>query len=365
MNNKNDRKKGYINNDSLMKLAKGYLDNGEYSKVEDTYHDLLGFQNVTINFIVAKSQALRNQHRLKEAIQLLEKAVEIGVFNSKVLYVLAAFYRDRKNWCKAEKCIWDVVKSDKEYSTSIAFASFAADILRKQGYVNSARSIITSAIYLAESSEKNVPLSAFAIQYELEYEATVEFSIEVSHRFYDAVYESSEKYASNSSDSVYVSVWDKVLNILNEKKFKSVVDIGCGPGQFAEYALKKMPELVYTGFDFSSVAISQARRRTGGAEFIVGNAFSSQLLIENAADVYILLEVLEHIEQDLELLGSMPSGASIVFSVPNFDSFGHVRFFLDKEEVFDRYAYLFCSLEIEAVNLKGYPIIYLVYGELK
>ncbi|MGQ7254025.1 methyltransferase domain-containing protein [Vreelandella titanicae] len=365
MNNNSDREKTNIDADSLMKLAKSYLDNEEYSKVEETYHDLLGLQDITINFVVAKSQALRNQHRLEEATELLRKAVEIGVYNSKILYVLAAFYRERKLWRKAEQCIWDVLKSDKEYSASITFASFAADILRKQGYVNSARSIITSAIYEAESCSKNVPLTAYAIQQELEYEATVEFSIEVSHRFYDAVYQSSEKYASNSDQSVYVPVWNKVLNIFNNNKFKSVVDIGCGPGQFAEYALNNMPELVYSGFDFSAVAISQAKRRASGAEFIVGNAFSSQLLIENAADVYVLLEVLEHIEQDLELLESMPGGASIVFSVPNFDSFGHVRFFLDKEEVFDRYAYLFCSLEIEAVNLKGYPIIYLVYGELK
>lgn len=365
MNNNNDRKKGNSYAQSLVKLAKGYVNNESYSKTAEVYHDLLGFQDITINYLVAKSQALRNQHRLTEAIVLLENAVEIGVFNSKVLYVLAAFYRENRLWCKAEKCIWDILKSDKEYSASIAFASFAADVLRKQGYVKSALSIISSSIYTTEYSGKNVPFTAFAIKRELEYEATIQYSFEVSYRFYDAVYESSEKYASNSTSSVYVPVWNKVINIFNDKKFKSVVDIGCGPGQFAEYALKKMPELVYTGFDFSSVAISQARRRTGGAEFIVGNAFSSQLLIENAADVYILLEVLEHIEQDLELLGSMPSGASIVFSVPNFDSFGHVRFFLDKEEVFDRYAYLFCSLEIEAVNLKGYPIIYLVYGELK
>lgn len=361
----NEKKMEEIDTVSLEKKARSYNDKEEYLKAVEIYHSLLGVQSKTIDLVVAKAQALRNQHRLHEAVCLLELSVHIGVFNSKVLHVLAAFYRDKKCWRQAERCIWDIIKTDQEYAGLIGFASFAADILRKQGYVNTAHSFIKSSIFLTSAQGKNIPLTAFAIQKELEYEITSEYSIEVSYRFYDAVYESSDKYASNSDNSIYVPAWDEVLQYFQDNDVLSVVDIGCGPGQFAEYAIKRLPDLRYTGFDYSSVAISQAKNRTKGVEFIEGNAFSSSLLTKNAADVYILLEVLEHIEKDLDLLGSMPSRASVVFSVPNFDSFGHVRFFLDEDEVYDRYNHLFSKLEVKSVILKGYSTIYLAFGKLK
>jgi len=363
--NNNEKKMKEIDAVSLEKKARSYNDKEQYLKAVEIYHCLLGSQSKAIDLIVAKAQSLRNQHRLHEAVSLLEQSVQIGVFNSKTLHVLAAFYRDKKCWKQAERCIWDIVKIDQEYSELIGFASFAADILRKQGYVNTAYSFITASIFLTKFQGKNIPLTAFAIQKELEYEVSSEFSIEVSYRFYDAVYENSDKYASNSEDSIYVPAWNEVLQYFQDNDLISVVDIGCGPGQFAEYAIKHLPTLSYTGFDYSSVAISQAKNRTQGVEFIEGNAFSSSLLTENAADVYILLEVLEHIEKDLDLLGSMPSKASVVFSVPNFDSFGHVRFFLDENEVYDRYNHLFSSLEVKRVILKGYSTIYLAFGLLK
>lgn len=365
MNNKSIAKKDNIDSESLIKLAKSYIVNEEYRKAEVAYNCLLGLEKKSIELVVSKAQVLKNQKRLAESISLLEMAVEIGFFDSKLLHILAIFYRDQKLWSKSEKCIWDIVIRDKNYASSLGFAIFASDILRKRGYVNSAYSIISFSIYTAECSGKKVPFNAVAIKEELNYETSCEYAIEISHRFYDIIYEGSDKYASKSDDSVYVPVWRKVLDFFQDNNVLNVVDIGCGPGQFAEYAIKRLPALCYTGFDYSSVAISQAKKRTKGVEFIEGNAFSSPLLTDNAADVYILLEVLEHIEKDLDLLGSMPSRASVVFSVPNFDSFGHVRFFLDEEEVFDRYTHLFSYLEVKGVVLKGYSTIYLAFGQLK
>lgn len=365
MNINRDRKKESADAESLMKLARSYTGNEEYSKAEDAFHCLLGLEGKSIDLVINKAQVLKNQKKLEEATLLLEKAIEIGFVNSKMLHVLAVLYCDGKLWLEAERCIFDIIKLDVEYSLNISFAIFSADILRKREYVKTSYSIITSAILMSQCLGSKVPLKAFAIQQELEYEVLAEYSIEVSHRFYNAIYESSEKYASDSNVSIYVPVWDKVLSYFQDNDILSVVDIGCGPGQFAEYAVNRLPDLSYTGFDFSSVAISQAKKRTKKADFIEGNAFTSPLLTENAADVYILLEVLEHIEKDLDLLGGMPSRASVVFSVPNFDSFGHVRFFLDEKEVYDRYSYLFSNLEVMSVVLKGYSTIYLSFGQLK
>ncbi|SNY96748.1 class I SAM-dependent methyltransferase [Halomonas sp. hl-4] len=356
------------NNDaeSLIKLAKTYIYNEDYFNANEVYSFLLRGEKKAIGLIISKAHALKNQHRLDEAIDLLEMSVSVGVYNCRSLHTLASFYRDKKHWMKAEQFIWDIINLDPEYSQLISFATFAADILRKLGYISTAYSILLSSIYFSEFLCLSIPLTTIAIKEELEYEIYSGYSIEVSYRFYDAVYQTSDKYASSSEDSIYTPAWDKVVNYFKDNDVLSVIDIGCGPGQFAEYALKRLPALDYTGFDYSAVAISQAKQREIAGKFIKGNAFSSDMLDPNSENnLYILLEVLEHIEKDVELLSSISSGASVVFSVPNFDSFGHVRFFLDEKEVTDRYGYIFCDLNIERVVLKGYSTIFLGFGKVK
>jgi len=53
-----------------------------------------------------------------------------------------------------------------------------------------------------------------------------------------------------------------------------------------------------------------------------------------------MLEILEHLREDLALLGHIPSGALIVGSVPNYGGAetGHVRRFETWGEVVERYA---------------------------
>jgi hypothetical protein len=54
-------------------------------------------------------------------------------------------------------------------------------------------------------------------------------------------------------------------------------------------------------------------------------------------DVAVATEVLEHLKDDIELLTSVAPDALIVFSVPNYDSSGHVRYFEDSEQIINRY----------------------------
>lgn len=346
----------------LEKLAKEYASDEAYFKEEIVYGELLRLQAKPISYLIAKAQSLRNQHKIQEAIILLEKAVSSGFYNNKVLHVLAAFCRDMKNIEIAENYIWHIISTDTVYSQELGFSVFASDILRKQGYINTAYSMLRHAIVISESLNKKVPLTASAMLVELEHQANNGYSYEVSHRFYDAVYEHSEKYASASADSIYVPVWDKICELFKTYEFQSIVDVGCGPGQFAEYIIKHIPAVDYFGFDYSKISIQKASERVPNAKFLVGNAFDSEIVQENKNDVFLLLEVLEHIEQDIELLSSFPTGSSIIFSVPNFDSFGHVRFYLDVEDVKHRFGDLFTDLAVEKVVLKGYSSIFLAHG---
>jgi 2-polyprenyl-3-methyl-5-hydroxy-6-metoxy-1,4-benzoquinol methylase len=81
-------------------------------------------------------------------------------------------------------------------------------------------------------------------------------------------------------------------------------------------------------------------------------------------DLVLILEVLEHLNNDVEILTKIKSKSKVIFSVPNFDSESHVRFFLSKEEIYYRY-----QEYIKIETMKSYYIsdntdkkIYIVYG---
>ncbi len=76
-------------------------------------------------------------------------------------------------------------------------------------------------------------------------------------------------------------------------------------------------------------------------EFTEGNAFDPTILQRvGKYQVFFFLEVLEHLEADLELLRCLPSGALMILSVPNYDSEGHVRTFESASSVIARYSTL-------------------------
>jgi 2-polyprenyl-3-methyl-5-hydroxy-6-metoxy-1,4-benzoquinol methylase len=185
---------------------------------------------------------------------------------------------------------------------------------------------------------------------------------EVSKYFYDNIYAKSKKYKLDSNESIYLPVWKSVVDHIESLDAKSVLDIGCGPGQFAEYLFSRMPEIIYTGIDFSEVAINQAKERCSKGQFLVNNIMEKDIFKNFNTDVYIVLEVLEHIEQDREIISSIMGNKEVIFSVPNFDSFGHVRFFRDENQVKERYDYEFEELRIQSILLNGRSKIFLSSG---
>ena len=189
---------------------------------------------------------------------------------------------------------------------------------------------------------------------------------EPSESYYNSVYNSSEHYSGNPYDSIYINVWQKVAKRFEARLIQenlSCLDIGCGPGQFAEYLCQHLDNLRYVGIDTSSVAILQAKERTPNATFICNslNHLPSSLLHE--IDIFLALEVLEHIVDDLGMVKTLPARKEVIFSVPNFDSFGHVRFFANASRVYSRYSPLFLNLHVEPVFLgKGKSVIYICHG---
>jgi SAM-dependent methyltransferase len=96
-----------------------------------------------------------------------------------------------------------------------------------------------------------------------------------------------------------------------------VVDVGCGAGA-------NLAALVGTyrcvGIDISEKLVSAGRRRFPGIEFIQGNAPEALGTHASTADAFLLMDVLEHIEDDRgyfeRLFWAARPGAIFVITVP-------------------------------------------------
>ena len=64
--------------------------------------------------------------------------------------------------------------------------------------------------------------------------------------------------------------------------------------------------------------------------------------------------MLEHINDDLELIKRIGKDKTLIASVPNFDSRGHVRHFADMSDVLLRYSRVLNITDISKVKLGDY-----------
>ena len=169
---------------------------------------------------------------------------------------------------------------------------------------------------------------------------------------YDKIYSAEKSYHAHYSKSVYFPIWKQAERWITEP----VLDIGCGPGQFAQFLLDE-GVTIYTGWDISQVAINMAKEKAPGFVFYCLDAMP--LKVDMFYSTVVLLEVLEHIERDIELLQNIPSGMRVVFSVPNFDSATHVRVFKDEQAARDRYGELLQIDNAETFEFSDKSRIYL------
>lgn len=139
-------------------------------------------------------------------------------------------------------------------------------------------------------------------------------------------------------ESPWLDLYVQAASLLpSPHKSPRIADVGCGTGRFAKL-LHDLGYKGYWGVDFSSVRIRQARLYVPCFEFSVGSVFDDSVERRlKQFDVYVLLEFLEHIENDISFLSTLPPNRLVVFSVPNYDSAAHVRCFNNTDEIISRY----------------------------
>lgn len=157
-------------------------------------------------------------------------------------------------------------------------------------------------------------------------------------RWYDQAFLGSAAQQADPRDAGWYPLWSAVLDEI--PRDCCVLDLGCGSGQLASMWSEREPRGgLYVGLDFSCERIRKARERAPTAMFLIADIYSwsSAYVDFPTPDIVVMTEVLEHLERDVEVIESLPSGSLLILSVPTTDSASHVRHFPDIRDAVDRY----------------------------
>lgn len=127
------------------------------------------------------------------------------------------------------------------------------------------------------------------------------------------------------------------LGMLNIQR---VADLGCGTGPFVKVLTERnQRKEVYWGVDVDMKKIEIARKRFPGWTFAFGDFHTQTTRNEIAKyDAYLMIKILDYIQDDQGLIASFPSGAPMVFSLAGFEAAGCVRHFQNKNAILERYS---------------------------
>ena len=103
------------------------------------------------------------------------------------------------------------------------------------------------------------------------------------------------QFVSWSWGAWYIGGMQAVLAQLRYKKFKSLLDVGCGDGRFLREVARESSysEKILMGIDYSDKAIALAKAMNQNIEYKCLNIMTSNL--KQKYDVATMVEVLEHI----------------------------------------------------------------------
>jgi glycosyltransferase involved in cell wall biosynthesis len=166
---------------------------------------------------------------------------------------------------------------------------------------------------------------------------------------YNGIYTRKDAYKCPYSKSPYLRVWNEVAEHIHVSNV--VVDLGCGPGQLME-RLFDLGISRYIGYDFSRVACELAQaiveREKRNALILHQDLYELTSLPD--ADVYVAVEVMEHLTNDMSVVNLIPAGKKVIITVPNFLGGSHVRKFDTEEEVIARYGSVITLHSIKTIG---------------
>jgi len=117
-------------------------------------------------------------------------------------------------------------------------------------------------------------------------------------KYWDNVFETE---IERGSTRIAIDRFDTTIELIEDGS--SILDIGCGRGEFIEYLLTKKSNCSVIGVDFSTVAITEAKHKVDNVNFIVGD-ISTGKGFENITkvDVVTSFEVIEHLTDPMSMI---------------------------------------------------------------
>jgi len=175
-----------------------------------------------------------------------------------------------------------------------------------------------------------------------------------------AFYEERHAVVGDSRLDRYLPLYIAAANLVPEGA--NVVELGCGSGRFAELLLGHVRLSSYLGLDFAPALIEEAMERAAAPLFAVADLRTDPIPL---ASVYVSLEVLEHLDDDLGLLQRLPSRSLVILSVPSFDSASHVRTFPEPGSARARYEPFLRIREEQRIDLPNGAFFHLLAGRVR
>ena len=166
-------------------------------------------------------------------------------------------------------------------------------------------------------------------------------------KYYNDAYSISPKYSLeiDGYNCQYKDLFKLVKSYLNKDEL--ILELGCGTGQFADILIKENYNYSL-GLDFSQVAVDMCKKRSGVDKFRCVDLYVYRFIDEY--ETIICIETLEHIKDDLKIIEKIKPNTKVIFSLPRFDNFAHVRYFIDENSIRQRYENL---LNIKSIVLLG------------
>lgn len=313
--------------------------------------------------LVLKAHEEEKQGNFAQAVQLLSEAIALDDLQPSWY---SAYGRSLEKLERFEEALEFYEKAaTMANKPNPSFLRLLGVCALRLGYEYKAKNALRLAVAAGLNSSKiDAVLADLEQRLNIQEEGLTPSNNEMSPIYYDYVYSASEKN-KHSDFEIYISLWDKIIEKIEQAhNCHTFLDLGCGPGIFARFLLDRLPYIIYTGVDFSHMAIQMGRQSCPEATFINTDVFKTSLLTKHSYEAIIATEFLEHIEHDLELLGRVKTNTLFFGSVPNYYAIGHIRYFKTAQAVYDRYASSFKTLSVEEVPIGNNRILYLLHGVL-
>lgn len=166
-----------------------------------------------------------------------------------------------------------------------------------------------------------------------------------------------KKYSKKPHELAWYPLWKRCADLVREQQFSTVIDLGCGYGHLGQL----LTNVHYFGLDFSQQALKEASKSVPSGIFLevdlsTDDWYSRLPSLDLENTLFACCEALEHIEDDLALLESLPPKVQCYLTFPQKDSAGHVRHFKSLRQVLNRYSKSISISEIEEVGQFFYLI---------